>query len=213
MGIPLPIKIFFYVEACLFGPFSLHHYLSCTDRKQLKHLTSNRVAWLIIHSGEMLNGVGAWIVMFVVLDALVKNEVSTLALEVVMLAHSLWMGMIFAYWPLAKEAALLHLPLTAGIFAVSWSFVPTWSILLDVAVMLYAPRAEFSRLGRPPRTVRGVGTAPANYPRRRSRVAATRPNGLSASPQRRRRDPPKRTIRVAAAASPRPVPARLGTAA
>ena len=80
MAIPTAIKYFLYIEAILFGPFSLHHYLSFTDRKQLKHLTNNRVAcaagaarrarraaarcarpprrrWMIIHSGEMLNGV------------------------------------------------------------------------------------------------------------------------------------------------------------
>ena len=46
-----------------------------------------------------------------------------------------------------------------------------------------------------------------NYPRPRRGVAATRLHGLSASPQRRRRDPPPRTIRVPAAASPRPASA------
>ena len=44
MGIPSAIRWFLYAEAVLFGPFSLHHYLSFTDRKQLKHLTNNRVA-------------------------------------------------------------------------------------------------------------------------------------------------------------------------
>ena len=44
MAIPNAIKYFLYIEAILFGPFSLHHYLSFTDRKQLKHLTNNRVA-------------------------------------------------------------------------------------------------------------------------------------------------------------------------
>ncbi|KAJ1446157.1 hypothetical protein M885DRAFT_625501 [Pelagophyceae sp. CCMP2097] len=135
--LPNPLKYFLYFEAILFGPFSLHHYLSFTDRRQLRHLTGNRVAWLIIHSGEMLNGVGAWVIMFLVLHALVDNAISTIDLEVLVLAHSLWMGMILAYWPLAKEAAILHLPLTAGIFVVSWSYVPIWSQCLGVAVMIY----------------------------------------------------------------------------
>lgn len=142
MTIPAAIKYFLYVEAVLFGPFSLHHYLSFTDRKQLKHLTNNRVAWMIIHSGEMLNGVGAWVVMFVVLHALVDNEISTIELEILMLAHSLWMGMILAYWPLAKEAAILHLPLTVGVFFVGWNYVPIWSLCLDFSVMVYG-RVKF----------------------------------------------------------------------
>ena len=142
MAIPVAIKYFLYVEAILFGPFSLHHYLSFTDRKQLKHLTNNRVAWMIIHSGEMLNGVGAWVVMFVVLHALIDNEISTIELEILMLAHSLWMGMILAYWPLAKEAAILHLPLTIGAFFVGWNYVPIWSLCLDFAIMVYG-RVKF----------------------------------------------------------------------
>jgi len=140
--IPTTLKYFLYFEAVLFGPFSLHHYLSFTDRKQLKHLTNNRVAWMIIHSGEMLNGVGAWVVMFIVLQALIRNEISTVEIEILILAHSLWMGMIFAYWPLAKEAAILHLPLTVGIFIVAWSYVPVWSLCLDVAIMIYG-RVKF----------------------------------------------------------------------
>ena len=142
MTIPTAIKYFLYVEAILFGPFSLHHYLSFTDRKQLKHLTNNRVAWMIIHSGEMLNGVGAWVVMFVVLHSLIDNEISEIELEILILAHSLWMGMILAYWPLAKEAAILHLPLTIGVFFVGWNYVPIWSLVLDFAIMVYG-RVKF----------------------------------------------------------------------
>lgn len=137
MTIPSILRIFLYVEAVLFGPFSLHHYLSFTDRKQLRHLTSNRVAWMIIHSGEMLNGVGAWVVMFVVIRALIENEISTVELEILTLAHSLWLGMILAYWPLAKEAAILHLPLTIGVFFVSWSYIPIWHICICAVMILY----------------------------------------------------------------------------
>ena len=46
--------------------------------------------------------------MFVVLHSLIDNEISELELEILILAHSLWMGMILAYWPLAKEAAILQ---------------------------------------------------------------------------------------------------------
>ena len=41
----MAIKYFLYVEAILFGPFSLRHYLSFTDRKQLKHLTRWIMQW------------------------------------------------------------------------------------------------------------------------------------------------------------------------
>ena len=86
--------------------------------------------------------VGAWVVMFVVLHSLIDNEISELELEILILAHSLWMGMILAYWPLATEAAILHLPLTIGVFLVGWNYVPIWSLVLDFAIMVYG-RVKF----------------------------------------------------------------------
>jgi hypothetical protein len=80
--------------------------------------------------------------MFVVLHSLIDNEISELELEILILAHSLWMGMILAYWPLAKEAAILHLPLTIGVFLVGWNYVPIWSLVLDFAIMVYG-RVKF----------------------------------------------------------------------
>ena len=59
----------------------------------------------------MLHGVGALLVLFVVLNALIINEVSTIELEIILLAHSLWLSTIIAFWPLAKDAAILHIPL------------------------------------------------------------------------------------------------------
>ena len=50
--------------------------------------------------------------------------------------------MILAYWPLAKEAAILHLPLTIGVYVVAWSYVPLWSLILDIGVMVYG-RVKF----------------------------------------------------------------------
>ena len=114
MGIPSLIKCFFVVECVIFGPFALHHYLACAHTKQLEHLSGNRVAWLVLHSGEMLHGVGALLVLFVVLNALIINEVSTIELEIILLAHSLWLSTIIAFWPLAKDAAILHIPLWCG---------------------------------------------------------------------------------------------------
>ena len=83
MGIPSLIKCFFVIECVIFGPFALHHYLACANTKQLEHLSGNRVAWLVLHSGEMLHGVGALLVLFVVLNALIINEVSTIELEII----------------------------------------------------------------------------------------------------------------------------------
>ena len=97
MGIPSLIKCFFVVECVIFGPFALHHYLACAHTKQLEHLSSNRVAWLVLHSGEMLHGVGALLVLFVVLNALIINEVSTIELEIILLAHSLWLSTIIGH--------------------------------------------------------------------------------------------------------------------
>ena len=114
MGIPSLIKCFFVIECVIFGPFALHHYLACAHTKQLEHLSGNRVAWLVLHSGEMLHGVGALLVLFVVLNALIINEVSTIELEIILLAHSLWLSTIIAFWPLAKDAAVLHIPLWCG---------------------------------------------------------------------------------------------------
>ena len=114
MGIPSLIKCFFVIECVIFGPFALHHYLACANTKQLEHLSGNRVAWLVLHSGEMLHGVGALLVLFVVLNALIINEVSTIELEIILLAHSLWLDTIIAFWPLAKDAAVLHIPLWCG---------------------------------------------------------------------------------------------------
>ena len=50
MAIPTAIKYFLYIEAILFGPFSLHHYLSFTDRKQLKHLESSASPQILARS-------------------------------------------------------------------------------------------------------------------------------------------------------------------
>merc|ERR1711903_436597 len=83
------------------------------------------------------------------------------------------MGMILAYWPLAKEAAILHLPLTIGVFFVGWNYVPIWSLVLDFAIMVYG-RVKFwtdiypniivdaERVGR----ARTRRPAPARAPRR-----------------------------------------------
>ena len=137
MGIPSLIKCFFVVECVIFGPFALHHYLACANTKQLEHLSGNRVAWLVLHSGEMLHGVGALLVLFVVLNALIINEVSTIELEIILLAHSLWLGTIIAFWPLAKDAAVLHIPLWCGAVAVCFSYVESWSLVLDAFVIIY----------------------------------------------------------------------------
>ena len=137
MGIPSLIKCFFVIECVIFGPFAFHHYLACANTKQLEHLSDNRVAWLVLHSGEMLHGVGALLVLFVVLNALIVNEVSTIELEIILLAHSLWLGTIIAFWPLAKDAAILHIPLWCGAVAVCFSYVESWSLILDALVMLY----------------------------------------------------------------------------
>ena len=137
MGIPSLIKCFFVIECVIFGPFALHHYLACANTKQLEHLSSNRVAWLVLHSGEMLHGVGALLVLFVVLNALIINAVSTVELEIILLAHSLWLSTIIAFWPLAKDAAILHIPLWCGAVAVCFSYVESWSLILDAFVIIY----------------------------------------------------------------------------
>ena len=133
-GHPFPHQMLFVIECVIFGPFALHHYLACANTKQLEHLSGNRVAWLVLHSGEMLHGVGALLVLFVVLNALIINEVSTIELEIVLLAHSLWLGTIIAFWPLAKDAAILHIPLWCGAVWKS-KFYGALTALLDGVAM------------------------------------------------------------------------------
>jgi hypothetical protein len=142
MGIPSLIKCFFVVECVIFGPFALHHYLACANTKQLEHLSGNRVAWLVLHSGEMLHGVGALLVLFVVLNALITNAVSTVELEIILLAHSLWLGTIIAFWPLAKDAAVLHIPLWCGAV---WKSKFYGAFVLNHRVVLHAIDATPAR--------------------------------------------------------------------
>ena len=53
----------------------------------------------------MLHDVGALLVLFVVLNALIINEVSTIELEIILLAHSLWLSTIIAA---AGQGPILH---------------------------------------------------------------------------------------------------------
>ena len=68
--------------------------------------------------------------------------------------------------------------------------VNAWMRRVDAARLPYA---------RPSGNRSEAIAAPTDYPRRGRGAAATRLRGLSASRPRRRRDPPRRTIRVAAA--------------
>ena len=162
MSIPSLIKCFFVVECVIFGPFALHHCLACANTKQLEHLSGNRVAWLVLHSGEMLHGVGALLVLFVVLNALIINEVSTIELEIILLAHSLWLGTIIAFWPLAKDAAILHIPLWCGAV---WKSKFYGAFVLNHRVVLHAIDAT------PARWRGDAGSSPLD----RARSAASSP--------------------------------------
>lgn len=135
---PLPslVKWFCVTECVLLGPVALHHYCSFTNRKQLNQLTSNRVAWMVMHSSEMLNGVGAWIVVFIAIFALAHDAMRREQLLILVLAHSLWVGTVAAYWPLSKEAGVLHIPLFLGALALSAIYLPPWLLGVAISVVL-----------------------------------------------------------------------------
>lgn len=137
MALTSGLRYFFIAESVVLGPLVLYHLVSSADREQLALLTSNRVAWMMMHSGEMLNGVGVVLVVFIVAQALVHDSVTVLELELVLLAHALWCATVLAFWPLIKEAALLHLPLLGAAIYVTWNIVP-WPFLgLVLACLVY----------------------------------------------------------------------------
>jgi hypothetical protein len=62
-------------------------------------VASNPHARLAIWSGAMLNGVGSWVLMYMIASALWEQSISLIEIEILFLSHALWYGVGIATSP------------------------------------------------------------------------------------------------------------------
>jgi hypothetical protein len=96
--IPNALRVVLWCELVLFVPFSLLHY--CGPFIPFwAQIASNPIARNAIWSGEMLNGVGAFVLMYMLASALWTQSVSLIEVEILCLSHALWYGVVIAFSP------------------------------------------------------------------------------------------------------------------
>lgn len=141
ISIPTPLHVVMWLEFLLFVPFSLSHY--CGPFKETwASLSSLGLARTIFWSGEMLNGVGAWVLMFMLGSALWQGTISLIEIEILFLSHALWYGVIIAMtppWPANLLIYLVnpHTYLFIGVVVTGWGLPRPICVMLCVFVVLF----------------------------------------------------------------------------
>lgn len=99
-SIPIPggLHVVIWLEFILFVPSSLSHYMG-GYKPMWSSYSANPVGRTALWSGEMLNGVGAWVLMYMLGCALWSGSITLVEIEVLFLSHALWYGVIFSVTP------------------------------------------------------------------------------------------------------------------
>mmetsp|Transcript_22108 Transcript_22108/g.24606 ORF Transcript_22108/g.24606 Transcript_22108/m.24606 type:complete len:233 (+) Transcript_22108:207-905(+) len=100
LNIPIPfgLSIVMWLEFLLFVPFSMQLYFG-SFKPFWGKASDNGVVRSTLWSGEMLNGVGAVLLMYMLGSALWQQTISLIEVEILFLSHALWYGVIMAMTP------------------------------------------------------------------------------------------------------------------
>jgi len=98
ISIPFGLNIVMWLEFLLFVPFSMKHYFG-SFKPFWGKASDNGVVRSTLWSGEMLNGVGAVLLMYMLGSALWQKTISLIEVEILFLSHALWYGVILAASP------------------------------------------------------------------------------------------------------------------
>mmetsp|Transcript_79012 Transcript_79012/g.245144 ORF Transcript_79012/g.245144 Transcript_79012/m.245144 type:complete len:210 (-) Transcript_79012:59-688(-) len=136
--IPLPLKIVLYLELILFTPFSLQHFFG-GFKPSWARMSPFKLAQKELWAGEMLNGVGAFVLMYMIFDALVAGTISRIEVEILFISHALWMGVVFSFVLPVWQIHLVnpHSWLTIGVWATAFHLARWWCLVLSLAIMLF----------------------------------------------------------------------------
>jgi len=138
--IPIPkgLYILLWIELVVFLPFTLKHYFG-SFRQEWYSQVANKTGWMKLWSGEILNGVGACVLMFMVGDALLEHTISRIEVEMLFLSHALWMGVCFSFG-LRHPILLFLIPntyLSIAVWATALTLPRWWVLLVCVLIMLF----------------------------------------------------------------------------
>lgn len=141
-----------WLELLCFVPFTLLHYFG-PFRAEWRRLSATKLGQQTLWSGEMLNGVGACVLMYMLADALWEGSVGHLEVEILFLSHALWIGVITSFlppWPIRKFA-YLHSPhtyLTIGVYSTGWGLVRPVCLLCCAAILAFGCYRRIVQLPR-----------------------------------------------------------------
>lgn len=139
--IPFGLLVVMWAEFILFVPFSIIHYMG-GFKPFWGTLTQNGLGRTIFWSGEMLNGVGAWVLMFMLGSALWQGSVSVVEIEILFLSHALWYGVIIAMFPPGHVGAFFcainpHTYLFIGVLITGYDLPRPICLAVCALVMLF----------------------------------------------------------------------------
>ena len=154
--IPIPrgLYIVMWLEFLLFVPFSISHYAGAF-KSVWAVFAPNPLGKATFWQGEMLNGVGAWVLMYMLGSALWDGTISACEVEILFLSHALWYGVVFATEApgpafAVKAQANPHTWLYLGVIFTGYDLPRPICFLLSVGILAfgceatYAPRWRFS---------------------------------------------------------------------
>ena len=96
--IPFGLHIVIWLEFIMFVPFSFSHYCGAFKPLWMEY-TSSAMGKITLWSGEMLNGVGAWVLMYMLGHSLWQQTISVIEIEILFLSHALWYGVLISLNP------------------------------------------------------------------------------------------------------------------
>mmetsp|Transcript_120597 Transcript_120597/g.336504 ORF Transcript_120597/g.336504 Transcript_120597/m.336504 type:complete len:216 (+) Transcript_120597:52-699(+) len=139
--IPLGLKIVLWAELIIFTPFTIKHYFGTFD-PVWKRMSQTKLGQMSLWSGEMLNGVGAITLMYMIFDTLCTNKISLIEVEILFISHALWMGCFVAFCPpppafIAVFGMNPHFYLTVGVWATASWLVRGQCLIVSGAIMAF----------------------------------------------------------------------------
>ena len=141
-SVPLPfaIAVIIVLELIVFTPFALKFYLSGFN-PGWQALSTKVLGQVEMWKGCVQNGSGVCVILFALSDVLLRQRMTRLEVELLLLSHSLWSArwiMMSPPWPLAVINFVYnpHVPLTIMVFATTWSFVRPFTYILSVGLLL-----------------------------------------------------------------------------
>ena len=152
--IPIPrgLYIVMWLEFLLFVPFSISHYAGAF-KSVWAVFAPNPLGKATFWQGEMLNGVGAWVLMYMLGSALWDGTISACEVEILFLSHALWYGVVFATEApgpafAVKAQANPHTWLYLGVIFTGYDLPRPICFLLSVGILafgLYRRWVQFPR--------------------------------------------------------------------